>query len=224
MKVLLVAPRKNDLYSVDEEVQDILRSGLNVKTLLGKVTATELIREIREGDFDVLWLATHGDNAGIELSGIERITASELVPQVRGRFSLVVLNSCNGFGIAKLIQEEANVSVICSVITVSDQAAYKFGSRLSSALAELPSVADAYLASRFGHNDSYLHLPALIPHEQNLDNLLLEVKKLQENIQKGAEKDADARQLLRYLIWISLGLHVPEWVALGWLAWIVLGN
>lgn len=184
MKVLLVAPRKNDLYSVDEEVQDILRSGLNVKTLLGRVTATELIREIRDGDFDVLWLATHGDSGGIELSGTERITAAELVPHVRGRFTLVVLNSCDGLGIAKLIQEEANVGVICSLINVSDQAAYKFGSRLSSALAETPSIAEAYLTSRFGHNDSYLYLPALMPQDDSFEKLLIEIHGLRTEMQK----------------------------------------
>lgn len=211
MRVLLVAPRKNDLYAVDEEVQDILRSGLNVKTLLGKVTATELIREIRDGDFDVLWLATHGDSAGIELSGTERITAGELVPQVRGRFSLVVLNSCNGFGIAKLIQEEANVSVISSVVNISDQAAYKFGSRLSSALAETSSIAEAYLASRFGHNESYLHLPALLPTNGTMGDLLAEVRDLRGIVER--QRSWERRALLA-----ALALHPVTWLAI-WLMW-----
>ena len=216
MRVLLVAPRKNDLLSVDEEIQDILASNLEVSTLMGRVSATELLRKMRDGDFDVLWLATHGDDDGIELSGLERISAAELVPQVRGRFSLVVLNTCNGLGIAQLLQEEANVGVICSLVGVGDNAAYQFGSRLASALAESITIADAYLASKPGRNSTYLYLPALRVSQDSIDSLLMEIRHLKTQITREVV-------WLRRLLWSSLAAHIVEAIAIAYL-WLRLAG
>lgn len=218
LRVLLVAPRKGDLGSVDEEVQDILSSGLEVKTLLGKVSATDVIREVRENQFDVLWLATHGDNAGVELSGLERITAAELVPLVRGRFKLVVLNTCNGFGIAKMIQIQANVGVICSAISVPDTSAYKFGSNLSSALVEQATIADAYLASLFGNDEIYHYFPALKPSQDSIDTLVKKIDELTTKVDRDAVASEKLNRLLWRVVWFSGTLHVAQLIGL-YLVW-----
>lgn len=212
LRVLLVAPRKSDLASVDAEVQDILSSGLVVDTLLGEVTASGLLRRIREGEYDVLWLATHGNSSYIELSGAERITAEELVPVVRGRFSLVVLNTCNSLRIAKMVQLQANVGVICSLVSTADTLAYKFGSLLSSALAEHPSVADAYLAAVTGNDETFLYLPALRPGPSAIEFISVQLDELNKRL---------ARELLmwRWLFGGSAVLHLAELTFIGWLMW-----
>lgn len=216
MRVLLVAPR-SDLLAVDDEIQDILRSGLEVTPLVGRVTATELIRDMRAGDYDVLWLATHGDAEGVQLSNGEMFPATELVPHIRERFSLVVLNTCNGLGIAQLIQEEANASVICTLLNIPDVLAYRTGSRLAAALAESPTIADAYRASKPGRNREYLYLPALNPETAALDIVAKKIDELNRKIDQNDQAAIASVTLLRRLLWASLGLHVPEWIALVWL-------
>lgn len=216
MKVLLVAPRTN-LLSVDSEIQDVIRSGLSVTPLLGTVNSTDLLREIRIGDYDVLWLATHGDNDGILLSD-GPFSASELVPQVRDRFSLVVLNTCNSLLTAQLLQEEANISVICTLINVPDRQAYQTGSRLASALAESDNIASAYRASRPGQNRSYLFLAALQLSQVSIDALVKELRDLRAEMKHDHEVYQEDRRLRWRLIILSLAMQPVFWVVC-WLFW-----
>lgn len=243
MRVLLVAPRSN-LLSVDEEIQDVLRSGLEVTPLVGKVTPTELVREMRDGDYDVLWLATHGNGDGVQLSDGTTFSASELVPHVRDRFTLVVLNTCESLGIAQLFQEEANCAVICTLIKVPDTLAYRTGSRLASALAESPSIVAAYKASKPGRNREYLYLPSLSPGQDAIESLTMSIRELTSKVEQSAVAvnaamgDLDKRikddalattrvvRGLRRALWISLGLnllHIPTWIAIG-IMWSAQGK
>jgi hypothetical protein len=210
MRVLLVAPRSN-LLSVDEEIQDVMRSGLTVTPLLGNVSATDLIRDIKARDYDCLWLATHGNSDGIELSNGEMFPATELVAHVRERFSLVVLNTCDSLGIAQLFQEEANVGVICTLLKVPDTLAYRTGSRLAAALYETSTVAEAFLASRPGRNREYLYLPSLLPSQDSFDSLLVEMRTLKEMFER--QRTWERRALL-----LALGLHPVSWLV--W--WFIL--
>lgn len=210
MRVLLVAPRgtaSGVLASVDAEVSDIVNSGLDVDLMNGDVSAASVLRRVRENDYDCLWLATHGNGAYIELSGDEKLLAEELVPLVRGRFSLVVLNTCNSLRIAKLIQLQANVGVICTLVAINDGTAYKFGSLLSSALVEQPTVADAYLATVLGNDESYLYLPALRTNPSAIESLAVQIQELNEKVTKEIA-------MWRWLFVASAALHVPEWIAI----------
>lgn len=236
MRVLLVAPRTN-LLLADEEVQDILRSSLDVTPLIGNVTSTELMREIKNGEFDVLWLATHGEvkiNAfnsaehGIVLSD-GFMSASELVAQVRGRFSLVFLNTCTSFHIAQQIQEEANVSVVGTIIDVPDRQAYQTGSLFASWLASGLTPPQAYRRSKPGGARVYMYLASLEPSTEAIDILATKIDELTQKVQAEAEASAEASQnsqkalkLYRRLLYISLSVHVLELPALLWLAWLVL--
>lgn len=202
-RVLLVAPR-TDLLAVDAEIQDVMRSGLIVTPLIGNVTSTELLREIRSGKYDVLWLATHGDGNGIQLSD-GMFSASELVPQVRGRFSLVVLNSCSSLNIAQLLQEEANVGVICTLIDVPDRQAYQTGSRLASALSQSVNVVDAYLASKPGNNRSYLYLASFAPTTDTIEKLLEKIDKLTAELQR-------ERRWWRMTAVLAVGFYPAAWL------------
>lgn len=228
MRVLLVAPR-TDLLLADEEVQDVLRSGLEVTPLIGSVTSTELLREIKGGSYDVLWLATHGDKKVNVFGAVEHgivlsdgfMQAGELVAQVRGRFSLVFLNTCTSFHIAQQIQEEANVSVVGTILDVPDRQAYQTGSLFASWLASGLTPSQAFRRSKPGGMRVYMYLVSLEPSQESLDSLLAEIRALKEQMKGESLDSAKAVRLLRWLLWASLALHVPEWIVLVWF-WLQL--
>lgn len=216
-RVLLVAPR-SDLLSVDAEIEDVMRSGLIVDPLLGNVTNTALLRRIREGEYDALWFATHGSAEGIKLSD-GMLSASALVPLVRDRFSLVFLNTCNSLPVAQMLQEEANVSVICTLLDVPDLQAYQTGSNLATALAESSSVAEAYTASKPGQNRSYLYLPLLGPPHDSLSGVLVAIADLRAEI----KKIRDTIQIDRKFWWVvAMFSCTVIGVLLWWIVWFVV--
>lgn len=201
MRVLLVAPR-NNLLLAEEEVQDITRSGLTVSLLIGKVTRTELLRDITGGSYDVLWFATHGSAEGVELSD-GMLTTGDLVPLIRERFRLVVLNTCSSLLVAQQIQEEANVSVIATLTDVPDQQAHLFGSLLASNIAAGKSFYDAYKGSKRGGNKVHIYLAAPSPTEDIIESLVAEIRDLrgQLEIQTAALVKSNKR-----LWWIVAGI------------------
>lgn len=210
MRVLLVAPRNTRsglLPLVDAEVQDIVNSGLSIDLMNGDVTSTSVLRRIRDEDYDILWLATHGSSTHVELTGDEKILAEELVPLVRGRFKLVVLNSCNSLRIAKMLQLQANMGVICTLVGISDGTAYKFGSLLSSALVEQPTIADAYLSSVLGNDESYLYLPALRTNPTAIESISVKIDELNNRLAKELT-------MYRWALGISITMNLSQWVAI----------
>mgnify|MGYP001599218758 CR=1 FL=1 len=215
MKVLLVAPR-TDLLLVNEEVQSVLRSGLMVTPLIGTVTSRDLLKEIVSGNYDVLWFATHGDATGVLLSdGI--LSASELVPQVRERFRLVVLNTCQSLNVAQQLQEEANVDVICTILDVPDRQAFQTGSLLAAALFKSRNISAAYQRSKPGGNRLYLYLAALLPTEALLQPLMTEIKDLREQMTRN--RIGQSRNLM-----ITVGLHVAQALTLGYVLLTLLSR
>lgn len=156
VRVLLVAP-ESDLEYAQAEVQDILRSGLIVTPLLGKVRQQDLVREVERASYGTIWFVTHGSLAGIQLSdGI--MPASAISAIVRGRFKVVVLNTCESVGAAQMLQSETGADIICTIAEVDDQAAYRTGSLLAKALAQTGDIRMAYARSRPGYNTDYLYL------------------------------------------------------------------
>jgi hypothetical protein len=136
---------------------------------------------------------------------------------VRGRFSLVVLNTCNSLGIAQMLQEEANVGVICTLISVPDTLAYRTASRLASALVDAPNVAAAYLSSKPGRNREYLYLPALAAAQSSIDNVLLELRKMAEGVNEDSARSTAVINLLWRVVWLNAAFHVAEWAVIVWL-------
>jgi hypothetical protein len=222
MKVLFVAPQTG-LYLAPEEVQDIMRSGLVVTPLLGHVTSTQLIREIKNDAYDVLWFATHGEEQGVLLSdGL--LSASELVPQVRERFRLVVLNTCKSLQMAQLLQEEANVDVICTILAVPDRQAYQTGSLLASALAKSSNIASEYQRSKPGGNRLYLYLAALLPSQAMMAPLVEEMRELRAQIEEvKAQLQRQGSHLTRAWV-LMVSMLAITWPALALLWWQWLGK
>jgi hypothetical protein len=226
VKVLLVAPRgtlSGLLPSVGAEISDIVNSGLDVDLMDGDVTASAVLRRVREYNYDVLWLATHGNAEHVELTGNEKISAEELVPLVRGRFQLVVLNTCNSLRIAKLVQLQANIGVICTLVHwktgsgVDDKVAYQFGSNLSSALVKQPTITDAYLASVLGNDETYLYLPALRTNPVAIEGLTVKIDELNRKLTKELV-------IYRWALAVSLAMNMSQWIAIISLWRLVAGG
>lgn len=226
MRVLLVAPRNTAsgaLPTVGAEISDIINSGLDVDLMDGDVVSSAVLRRVRENDYDVLWLATHGNAEYVELTGNERLTAEELVPLTRGRFSLVVLNTCDSLRIAKMIQLQCNIGVICTLVNfktglgVDDRIAYQFGSNLSVSLVKQPTIADAYLNSVLGNDETYLYLPALRTNPTAIEGLSVKFDELNQKLGK---------ELLffRWALGISIGMNVTQWIAIISLWRIIAGG
>lgn len=158
MKVLLISPQTN-LSLADAEVQDLVNThGLRIETMLGNVTQTDVVRKLRAArGFDVVWLATHGNEDGILLSdGI--LSSSALTALVRDRFELVYLNTCTSVNAAQMIQNETESTVVCTVMAAPDADAYRTGSLFAAALAESGDYRTAYDKSLPGGNRLYLFL------------------------------------------------------------------
>lgn len=155
--VFLVAP-DTDLALAKEEVQSILRSGLAVTPLIGEVTHTELVREtIALPPTDVTWYCTHGNEEGILLSdGI--MSTSLLVPLIRDRFRIVVLNTCSSIQVAQALQNETGAIIIATIADVPDREAFQTGSLLASSLAIYGDINRAYQAAKPGSNRTYVLL------------------------------------------------------------------
>jgi hypothetical protein len=215
LRVLLVAPRTN-LLLADEEVQDITRSGLIVTPLLGNVTRSELLRDIKGGAYDVLWFATHGSAEGIQLSD-GMLAAHDLVPLIRERFRLVILNTCSSLLTAQQIQEDANVGVICTITDVPDPQAYQMGSLLASHLAAGKSVHDAYKLSKRGGNRIYLYLPALSPTEDVIDSLVSEIRDLRLQLESQTVALVKSNKRLWWIVATMGALFAMNLMTWAWL-------
>lgn len=220
MRVLLVAPTQKDLPLVQAEIQDVLRSGLDVTPLIGDVSASDLIREIRDDDYDVLWLATHGVK-DTTVTGLVRysirltdgdMSSDELVANVRGKFKLVYLNTCTSFKIAQQIQEEANVTVVGTLVDIQDKLAYQTGSLFASALADGLTPAQAYKRSKPGGERIYMYLAALEPAQDSIDALVAEIKDLREQLVKSNKR----------LWWLIAGIGAALTLSVFNLAWLLM--
>lgn len=158
ISVLLVAPH-SDLPLVDAELQDVLRSGLNVVPVFSPITQPVLLRELRRNAVEGLYLAGHMDvNGNFLLDDGEKLSTSALTAMVRGRFKWIFLNTCHSIQAAQTLQSETNTDVICTLMAVPDIDAYRTGSLFASALAETRNVRKAYEESKPGENRVYLFL------------------------------------------------------------------
>lgn len=156
MKILLFAPRTNLLYA-DAEVQAILRSGNEVTPVLGSVNRQQFLDEVLRSDADMLWICSHGNEDGILLSdGI--LSASRLTQAARGRYSTVVLNTCNSFKTAQMLQNDTEAEIIATIIETPDEEAFYTGALFAHYLAISGDTALAYDLARPGGNRTYIRL------------------------------------------------------------------
>lgn len=155
MKILLVAPT-TELEYRDEEVAAVVNA-LQPTLLSGNVSVTSLIEHANR-KWDLIWFASHGTKDGVLLSdGI--LPTSQLTTIVRSSGAeAVFLNTCESFPVALALQNELQVSVVCTVQEVPDAAAYVTGRVFAEGLAGGKSVHGAYNYSLPGSNQSYVYL------------------------------------------------------------------
>jgi len=187
MRVLLIAPRTDLLYS-DAEVQSILRSGLSVTPRLGNVGHDDVLADIDAENYDVFWFCGHATEAGLLLTD-GPLTAEEFTPMIRGRFALVVLNSCNNQYVAQAIQNETEATVIATVLDAPDHLAFSTGALFARELARTGNIFNAYHAARPGNNRVYVCLAGvenvkIAPNsiEERLDRLEVAQQQMQRTL------------------------------------------
>lgn len=161
MRVLLIAPRIDDLPSVDDEVGAIVNSGLKPKLLNGNVTRQRVVEAVSTADYDLLWLATHGTDEGVHLSdGV--LDRTSLVSHVKSNgIRYVVLNTCDSFRVGNVIAQGAGADVIATIGEIGDNRAYETGALLAARLADGDDFRQAYESSKPGQNESYTYFSGI---------------------------------------------------------------
>lgn len=161
-RILLVVPDASLSHAADE-IQAVVNSGLSVRLMNTGVTEDAISDELLRSDYDVLWFATHAEatahDGRIKLSSDKYIEAPALVQMVRGtKLKLIYLNTCSSFGIASAIQEETDLTVICTINEVDDYLAYRTGSLFARRLAQNGDYRVAFEAAKPGRNRNYVYL------------------------------------------------------------------
>ena len=154
MKVVLVAPSTPNLFYLNAEVQAIWQSGLDVEPYIGEVRHADVLKAVTTAAYDVFWFSGHATAAGLLLTD-GPLSASELTPLIRGRFRLVVLNSCNSRDTARMLQNETEAAVIATVVEVPDRLAFQTGALFARELAKTGNIYSAYHAAKPGQNRIY---------------------------------------------------------------------
>lgn len=153
MNVLLIAPDFG-LPAAQDEVRAVSTS-LHPVILSGTVTRHDVLEALRGHAWDVLWLATHGDETGVLLSD-GKLTTADLTAVVRASGAyLVVLNSCSSRLVGLELHYELDVAVITTQTDIADVTAYQTGTLLALALGDGYDIHDAYERSRPGQMASY---------------------------------------------------------------------
>lgn len=214
--VLLVAPAADLLY-IAEEVQAIVNTaGLAVRLLQGAVAERDISDALRHGTYDCLWLATHGNECGVLLSGDATLPTSALTALVRGHaIPFVVLNTCSSLLTAMQINQEAHADVVATVAAVPDVEAYRTGVLLAHHLGLGSTPREAYEASKPGGNLTYIYLSrsdgqsaSHATLERRLTALEADVRKLWRALSPGS------RQMVSRKIFYALLLAL-------WSLWLI---
>lgn len=186
MRVLLVAPSQASLPQSTQEVEAVVNSGLVVRLLQASVEQRDLVSELSTPNrYDILWLATHGNQNGVQLSS-EILSLSAMVSLVRGSgVKLVFLNTCSSLAMAIAIQNEANVDVICTITDVPDIDAYRTGALFAAKLAQTNAFRKSYEQSKPGHNSTYVYL-SKVDTVQNGDSEFGKLRKTVDELQDAA--------------------------------------
>lgn len=186
-KTLLLAPdlsgQSLTLKHGREEIENILQSGLQVTPRIGEIRSVDLVRLMRNADYDVVWLVTHGQHNGFLLTdGV--FPYSRFAALVRDRVKLVVLNSCEGLLTAQAIQNDTGAAVIATIKEIGEGDAYQFGTLLAQNLASLSTISGAYHASIPANNDSYVYLGGENAQAMPMDwlSLYTEIAKVAESV------------------------------------------
>lgn len=161
-RVLLVVPDAS-LSHASDEIQAVVNSGLSVRLLNNNVTEETISDELLRNDYDVLWFATHVESSTgdgrVVLSNNRYVGTAALIQMCRGtKLELVYLNTCSSFGVASAIQEETDLTVICTINDIDDYLAYRTAALFARRLSQMNDYRNAFEAAKPGRNRSYVFL------------------------------------------------------------------
>lgn len=192
MKILLIAPNNPNLPSIDAEIGDITHYH-DTKLVVGDVRETDIQAAIREGPYDVIWFATHGGEAGIQLSNeivIDPIGIELYV--VNSGADLCVLNTCASEETARKIIVGGKADIVYTISNeVGDTDAQRFAALFSKALSETEDYKEAFdLAAGVG-STKYRYLDAKVATRALTLQSVTELERLRiavEGLDKGQYK------------------------------------
>lgn len=161
VRVLLVAPHMENLAGVAQEIFAIERvPGLAVERLAPDAQRRELLQALRRRETDVLWFATHGDDAGVMLSETDVLAADDLIGLVRGAGLFgMVLNSCTSVRLAEMVHDATGVDVVCTVADAPDLTAWQVGVLFAQHLGESRDFRAAFELARPGGPVLFRYVP-----------------------------------------------------------------
>jgi hypothetical protein len=169
LRVLYVAPDTGNSNITDRQqrlLTDISSTGLNVTAVLGKVSVSQIVQQLRGGQYDILFLVAHGYPNGILLTQTapnlpnEELTPAHLSSVARYGLKLVVLLACDSVTVGNMVVTSAQVDTICTVTQLDSETAYLTGSLLAQGLADGLSTRDAFEKARPGNDVDYVYLAA----------------------------------------------------------------
>lgn len=143
-KFLVIAPDNAQLPKTNIEIS-ALRRYHDIKVLAGEVREHDIAQALAEtDDYDGVWFITHSNSDGIMLS--EGMLSSDAVVQYAKTypFELIVFNTCESEDIALQVNSEAQISVICTIASIDNQDAIRFGSLLAKELSFVDEIGEAF--------------------------------------------------------------------------------
>ena len=132
---------------VPDEVQEVANL-LDAHLVQGAVDLGRLFRELAAGAWELIWIASHGSDDGIELTG-GMASGDILAAALRGTAArLIVLNTCDSEHAAQQLYSATSVPIVCNVGPVPDTAAYATARRFAQELADGRDVAGAFAMAK----------------------------------------------------------------------------
>lgn len=163
MRILIIAPTHPNLPDVAREAAAVSNAHPGSRLLQGKVVERDLADAVATCSFDMLWLASHGSPAGVQLSdGV--ITGEALTAYVAASgASLVFLNTCSSIMLAQLLVDGTPASVVATIQDLPDHVAMRTGLLFANQLAAGSDPRQAYEKSKPGQNHTYIFLQNASP-------------------------------------------------------------
>lgn len=125
--IFLLAPVEAVSSGAKDESLAILNMGIEVTPMIGNVTYHEVLNAISSRPHTIFWYAGHLGPDGISIGG-ETVPPTLLTSMLRGRFKLIVLNSCSSYDLARvLFLENRNTSIVFTVNDVWSLEAFQLG-------------------------------------------------------------------------------------------------
>jgi hypothetical protein len=167
IRILVIAPLIKELPELPGLPKEVMgfvnaRSGesaYDVVLLQGSdVDESSIERAVKENQFDIWWIASHGDPTGIAVSK-GRLTIDNLAPYVRTtRARLLVLHSCASIDLANQLMQDCSCDVIATITQLDDAMAARTAGMFAVNLLRSGNPRTAYELSKPGGNRNYVFI------------------------------------------------------------------